>query len=178
MYNTNLAFKEEVNELPVLDYLFNELKDVFKLSETEYNKIQNSAAAKIIATLPFAAGCSEPERTAIAHLSLYMAEVRGFQRYYAHLPSDDSSVYKRLNFISRFDDGDKEVIDYGMNLLALIMLEGYHKSEKSDKENNIYNPFVSGAWNYKLEKSRIMKKIRGKTNLWLDGLFVGLGPFW
>ena len=39
MYNTNLAFKEEINELPVLDYLFNELKDVFNLSEAEFNKM-------------------------------------------------------------------------------------------------------------------------------------------
>ena len=178
MYNTNLAFKEEINELPVLDYLFNELKDVFNLSEAEFNKIQNSAAAKIIATLPFAAGCSEPERTAIAHLSLYMAEIRGFQKYYAHLPSDDSSVYKRLNFISRFDDGNREVIEYGMDLLALIMIEGYHKSENSDKKNNIYNPFVSKAWNYRLEKAKLMKKIRGKSNDLLDGLFIALGPFW
>ncbi len=113
----------------------------------------------MIATIPFAAGCKEPERTAIAHLMIYIGEIKGFQKYYAHLPSDDEDLFQRLAFISTFQGGDQTIIEHGMNLLALIMVEGCHRSEAKDRKTGVYNPFVSGAWNYKLLKSEISQKI-------------------
>lgn len=114
MYNTNLAYEEKHAE------------------ETKTVWFKNCKTARLIATIPFAASCNEPERTATAHLCIYMAEIRGFQKYCAHLPSDDISLFKRLEFILTFEGEDTEIIDYGMNLLGLIMIEGYHKSENED----------------------------------------------
>lgn len=106
MYNTNLAYEEKHAE------------------ETKTVWFMNCKTAKLIATIPFAAGCNEPERTATAHLCIYMAEI----------------------------------IDYGMNLLGLIMIEGYHKSGNEDQKHGVYNSFVSGAWNYERMKGILKEK--------------------
>lgn len=172
MYNTNLAYEEKheeetktvflerINALPenTWNYFVNEMKKVFRFTRKETVWFKNCKTAKLIASIPFAAGCNEPERTAIAHLCIYMAEIRGFQKFCAHLPSDDINLFKRLEFILTFEGGDTKIIDYGMNLLGLIMIEGYHKSEKEDKKQGIYNPFVSGAWNYERMKGILKEK--------------------
>ena len=58
-----------------------------------------------------------------------------------------------------------------MNLLALTMIEGYHKSEETDKNNGIYNPFVSGKWNYEICKNRIKQSLSSYSFPELDSLF-------
>lgn len=161
MNNSNLAFsyKSNIWDLPEWNYLVEEISKVFRFSEDEKQYFENSYTAKLIATIPFEAGCIEPERTAIAHLCVYVAELRGFQKYYAHLPSDDDDVFNRLARISTFEGGNKEIINHGMNILALIMIEGYKKSMEKDKLNNVYNPFVSGKWNYQSIKNKLIWEI-------------------
>lgn len=161
MFNSNLAlkFQNAVWSLQSWSYLIDEISKVFRLSDEEQKKLDNNSTAKIIATLPFEANCIDPERTAIAHLCIYMAELKGFQKYYAHLPSDDSNLYNRLAFISTFEGGDENIINHGMNILALIMIEGYKRTEKSDRQKGIYNPFVHGTWNYQKIKNRLLWEI-------------------
>lgn len=150
MNTTNLAYTENLEEI----------KRVSRFTLKETNWIRNYKTAKLIATIPFAANCDEAERTAIAHLCIYLAELRGFQKYYAHMPSDDVDLFTRLGFISTFEGGDKKIIEYGMNLLALEMIEGYNKSKEKDSKNDIYNPFVSESWNYDEMKYMIIGKLQ------------------
>ncbi|MBR4791233.1 MAG: hypothetical protein IK024_10115 [Treponema sp.] len=171
MNMTNLAYAENETENCVITedefqmsegmwiYLVEEMKKVYRFTRKETKWFRNCQTAKLIATIPFAAGCDEPERTAIAHLCIYLAEIRGFQRYYAHLPSDDCDLFKRLGFISTFEGGKQDIIEYGMSLLALTMIEGYHKSAQEDKSKGIYNPFISEKWNYKEIKLSLISKI-------------------
>lgn len=161
MNNTNLAYSYQSNvwKLPEWNYLVEEISKVFRFSEDERNHFANSYTAKIIATIPFEAGCKEPERTAIAHLCIYVAEQRGFQKYYAHLPSDDEDIFNRLARISTFEGGNKNIINHGMNILALIMIEGYKKSMDKDRINNVYNPLVSRKWNYQSIKNKLIWEI-------------------
>ncbi|MCR4742629.1 MAG: hypothetical protein K5866_07170 [Treponema sp.] len=172
MNRTNLAYQnydvetdismKKLQEIPdaTWEYFVQEMKKVFRFTRKETKWFRNCKTAKLIATIPFVAGCDEPERTAIAHLCIYLAEIRGFQKYYAHLPSDDSDLFKRLGFISTFEGGNREIIEYGMNLLALIMIEGYHRSEEKDKQNGIYNPFISETWDYKLLRNKIIQSLK------------------
>lgn len=161
MNNTNLAYSYQSNvwKLPEWNYLVEEISKVFRFSEDERNHFTNSYTAKIIATIPFEAGCKEPERTAIAHLCIYIAEIRGFQKYYAHLPSDDNDIFNRLARISTFEGGNKNIINHGMNILALIMIEGYKKSMDKNRINNVYNPLVSRKWNYQSIKNKLIWEI-------------------
>lgn len=178
MNTTNLAFKDdnEVNSLFDWNYFVNEIGKIFKFTSEEILWFTNCKTAKLITTIPFAANCIEPERTAIAHLCIYVAEIKGFQKYYAHQPSDDFDIYNRLAFISTFEGGNRKIIEEGMNILALIMIEGYHKSEKNDSENNIYNPFVSEKWNYDKLKVEIENKIKNIHSGYF-GNFINSGDY-
>ena len=59
-----------------------------------------------------------------------------------------------------------------MNILALIMLEGYKKSELKDKQNNVYNPLVSGAWDYRQLKNKLIWEINKIKVPDLDWIFT------
>lgn len=170
MYQTNLAFKreDELSVIPEWDYFVSEISKVFRFTKEETDWFKNCRTAQLIATIPFAAECVEPERTAIAHLCIYVAEIKGFQKYYAHQPSDDCDIYNRLAFISTFEGGNKKIIQEGMDILSLIMIEGYHKSMKKDEKENIYNPFVSKNWNY----NQIKKQIKTKLEINNSGKFT------
>lgn len=162
--NGNLSFWED---------FVNEITNIFSLNVNESEKLRNSVTAKIIATIPFAAECKEPERTAIAHLCLYMVELRGFKKYCSHQPSDDNDIYNRLAFISTFESGKEEIIRHGLDMLALIMIEGYKRSKKTDIVNNVYNPLNSGAWDYNKLKTNILNRLKKISVPMLDELFYG-----
>ena len=161
---TNLAIKCEELEVPEWDYFVSEIQTIYRLTDEETDKFSNSTTAKIIAAIPFVAGCYRPEVTAIAHLSLYMNELIGFQKYCACTPIDSIDVFERLEPISHFRGGNKKIIEYGMYTLAYIMIEGYHKSMRRDAENGIYNPFVSGDWNYKTLRNKIYNLVFDDPN--------------
>lgn len=163
---SNLALKKVEFEIPDWNYFVSEMQSIFRLTQEETDSFANSSTAKIIAAIPFLAGCYRPHVKAIAHLSLYLTELKGCQKYCACSPLDDSDLYERLEPISHFRGGDKKVIESGMNTLAYIMIEGYHKSEKLDAENGNYNPFISGNWNYRILKNQLTKKV-----------FVDYNPF-
>lgn len=160
--------------LPEWNYFVDELSSIFRLTAEEKKQLNNSFTAKIIATIPFAANCIEPERTAILHLCIYLAELKGVQKYFAHLPSDDVNIYNRLACISTFEGGDEKTIQHGLDLLAFIMIEGYQKNKTKDVINNVYNPFVSGRWNYKNLKNEINMKINKMHIPSLDSLFYSM----
>lgn len=158
--NSNLAKAlQEEWHLPQWSYLLTEISKVFSLNSKEIEILSNSTTAKIIATIPFESNCKEPERTAIAHLCLYIAELKGFQKYCSHNKEDDADIYNRLAFISTFEGGNYQIIEHGMAILALIMIEGYKKSKQKDEKAGVYNPLVSGTWNYQSIKNSLLWKI-------------------
>lgn len=159
MTKTNSVKKVDEEMFPEWDYFVTEIAQVFNLTKKEEQNFYNCSTARIIATIPFVAGCVEPERTAIAHLCIYEAEIKGFQRYYAHLPCDDNDIFNRLAFISTFEGGNPAIIEHGMNMLAHIMLEGYNHTKEKDLQEGIYNPIANGIWNYNEMKKQIENKI-------------------
>lgn len=178
MINTNLAEKLENNVFEEWEYLAEETARVFSLSGKEEKQLYNSNTAKIIAAIPFVAGCNEPERTAIAHLCIYEAEIKGFQKYCAHLPNDDDNIFNRLAFISTFDGGNPAIIQHGMNILAFIMIENYNRSKEKDLKEGIYNPIANGNWDYKTLKTNLLKKIDEFPCPDLDSYFVPIKASW
>ena len=173
MNDTNLAYRIDKTEwsLDEWDYIVSEASTVFRMTHAERNTLYYSTTARIIATIPFEAKCEEAERTAIAHICLYIAEIRGFQKYCAHNKDDDKDIFNRLLCISNFKGGNKDIIEHGMSLLALIMLEGYKETSKHDKENNIYNPVAEGIWDYRVMKNKLIWHINKIKAPVLDSLF-------
>ena len=178
MNNSSLAEKTETVCFPEWEYIASETATVFKLTKKEADDLYKSNTAKIIAAIPFVAGCKEPERTAIAHICIYMAEIKGFQKYYAHLPTDDNDIFNRLAFISTFEGGNQAIIEHGMNMLAYIMVEGYNRSKEKDLKDGVYNPIANGKWDYKQLKNKLLKKIDEFECPDLDRYFVPVKAYW
>lgn len=178
MNTTNLAERFEDENFKEWNYIALETAKVYELTKRKTEQLYNSSTAKLIAKIPFTAGCKNPERTAIAHLVLYEAEIKGFQKYCAHLPSDDEDIFNRLAFISTFEGGNSAIIEHGMNMLAYIMVEEYNRSKEKYLKNGIYNPIASGKWNYLQLKKKLKRKIDEIECPDLDRYFMPIKAYW
>lgn len=58
-----------------------------------------------------------------------------------------------------------------MNMLALIMIDGYNHSINYDKKHNNYNPILKGKWNYSELRQELITKIEKVNNPELDSIF-------
>ena len=61
-----------------------------------------------------------------------------------------------------------------MNVLALIMLEGYKRSIEKDRINNVYNPLISGKWNYQSIKNKLLWEINKINVPNIDWIFTNI----
>jgi hypothetical protein len=152
------------------DELCDCMAETFRFTEEEKDFFAKDAVAQLIAALPFEAKCDEPARTALAHLAIYMTELRGGKKIGDHIPSDNESPLARLRLLSSFKGGKSEIIEHGMYQLAFVMLAGYARSKESDKENNIYNPLNDGSWNAEKLQKELLEKIRENPVETLDNI--------
>lgn len=120
----------------------------FRMTAEEEARLRGGTIAKLIASIPFLAGCEDAERTAVAHLGTYILSVRETKRYFDTRPEDGSSVLERLRLISSFKGGDRRIIDRGLRLLALNMVSDYRRDIEEDACLGKYNPVSAGAWDY------------------------------
>jgi hypothetical protein len=130
------------------------LAETFRFTESEHAAFTRNTTARLIAVLPFAAGCDEPLRTALAHLAIYLTEIRGGSRIGAHTQTDNQDPLTRLRLISSFKGGDPQVIQHGMAMLALIMIQGYERSKADDAYNQVYNPLNDGFLGCQLPENK------------------------
>ncbi len=120
--------------------------EAFAMDESERTRFAAKPIARLIAALPYLAGCDRPERTAIEHLGVYVLSVRSTRNAFFASPEDDHDVLARLEPIMRFRGGDRSIIDRGMALIALIMVVDYSRDMGIDRVLGKHNPIASGAW--------------------------------
>lgn len=119
----------------------------FVMDSNRAGRLQANATARLIAAIPFLAGCREPKRTALAHLATFIvAGSDAGEAAFDHKAEDNYDTMARLATIAHFEGGDPATIDKGMKLLAAMMIEGYKKDVASDKAKGLYNPVGAGAW--------------------------------
>lgn len=131
----------------------------FRMHDEEAEWLENKRIAKLIGAIPFLAGCDQPERTAVTHLSTYLLSIRETKPFFNADPSDDVDILERLRLIMSFRGGDASVIDKGMSLLALSMLDDYKRDIHIDETFGKYNPVVSGAFDYESIRADLVKRI-------------------
>ena len=140
----------------------------FSLDELE--RLRSNQTAKLIAAIPVLAGCTDADRIASQHVATYLLAEKA-ESIYDHRKGDDGSVYNRLERISHFPDGNRELIQRGMNLLVLTMISGYERSLVTDREQGVYNPVGSSSWDVEKEKARLVKAIRAIESPEMDAIF-------
>ena len=124
MLNAELKTVDPVVESDFTEARWLELVDrvslLFHMDADRKEKILGNKAMKLTAAIPFIAGCRNPERTALSHLTIYIAAAsEGGKDVFGHNFSDNDDVFTRLERISHFDGGDERLTGRGMNLLAL-----------------------------------------------------------
>lgn len=131
------------------EHLVEQTAQSFRLTNQERDSLKNTKIAQLIGALPFLANCNQPERTSLAHLSIYLIAMKGSKSEFYHDTRDNNNVLNRLEAINHFDGGDKKIIEKGMKLLALNMVHDYMRDIEEDSLNNKYNPISAGEWDYK-----------------------------
>jgi len=155
----HVEFAVKVNLEKCFDEVFGAVAQTFRFTAKEQEWISNSEVARLIAAIPFVAGCEDAKRTSLAHIAIYLTDLRGGDAIFSHTKEDNASIYSRLRLISSFKGGNEAVIHHGMTLLALVMLEGYAHSKDYDAEHTQYNPLNDGAWNYEEVKHSLTSDI-------------------
>jgi hypothetical protein len=143
-----------------------QIADTFRMRAPEAAALKANQTARLIAAIPFAAGCAEPERTALSHLATYLlAGSPSCRRVFDHKAADDRDALARLAPIADFQGGDKEVIDRGMRLLAIIMVSGYRHDLEKDSKSGEYNPLLAKTWEADQTVAALSKGIDEKAAL-------------
>lgn len=130
----------------------------FGFSPIETEAFRDKKIAKLIGLIPFAAGCGNPERIAVAHLGTYILSVRA-KEYFNPVPEDDANVFSRLDLISHFPGGDPDIVRKGMALLTLNMIADYQRDVDEDVQIGKYNPIASGSFDYETIKDGLIEII-------------------
>jgi len=122
--------------------------------------LQSNQLARLIAAVPFLAGCKKSMETSLSHLSIYvMALDESVKDVFFHSEEDDEDIYSRLFPISGFLGGDESIIQCCLDLMALTMISNYNNDMESDKSIGKYNPLSSGKWDYTHTTEELKKKI-------------------
>ena len=129
------------------------------MDESERNWLRDKRIAKLIGALPFLAGCEQPERTAVTHLSTYLLSIKETKPFFNADPSDDIDILERLRLIMNFRGGDPNIIDKGMSLLALSMLDDYKRDIHIDETFGKYNPVGAGSFDYESTREKLLSRI-------------------
>ena len=140
------------------DQIVDMIAGAFRFTKEETKRFRSREIPKLIAAIPFLAGCKDPKRTAISHLGTYILSVRIKEEANAR-PSDDEYLHRRLELISNFIGGDQEIIQRGMNLIALCMLYDYKRDVEEDQQASKYNPISAGLLDFEKQEQKLIRKI-------------------
>ncbi|MFW5696067.1 MAG: hypothetical protein ACOCYB_12925, partial [Alkalispirochaeta sp.] len=138
-----------------------------RLSIGELEHLRANTTARLIAGIPYIAGCRDADRVSTQHVATYLL-AQSASAIFDHREEDDRDVFARLERISHFPDGDKHLIRRGMSLLALIMIAGYERDVQTDRSKSVYNPIGSGSWNAEELRARLVRQVRSVPSPEMD----------
>ncbi len=147
------------------------LAEAFRLDHQERSWLEAKSIAQLIAAIPYLAGCEQPTRTAVAHVGTYLLSVQATKPYFNADPSDDGDILDRLRLIMNFRGGDRRVIDRGMALIGLTMIEDYKRDTYIDGVLGKYNPVASEAFDYDATKAQLMDLYQKVDYPAMDAIF-------
>jgi hypothetical protein len=152
----------------------------FAMDSDRSKKLRSNTTAKLIASIPYLAGCRECERTAVAHLATYVvAGHAAAENVFDHNAGDNYDVLARLATIGSFEGGDPAIINRGMKMLARIMIKGYSRDVGEDMVEGKYNPVADGKWNADEKLASLSSSIAAAPDPEMDAIAVeGLAQGW
>ena len=145
---------------------------VFNFGIAKKEWLKQSRMARLIASLPFIAGCEKPRETAISHLTVYILSLEDDTKdVFYHTSADDTDIFTRFKPISNFKGGNRSVIEHGMNLIALCIISNYRKSRERDKARGKYNPGNEAGWDLDSMQKDLIEKIEANPVKEIDEIY-------
>jgi hypothetical protein len=136
------------------------IKETFRLNIDETNVVYASKSARLIASIPYLAGCEQCERTATLHLAAFVLAWRTPRGkvLFSHSRDDDKTLLERLE-LQMYIGGEQSIIANGKARLGLVMLNDYLYDMKTDKDCRKYNPLNFGKWKFDSKKNELLATI-------------------
>lgn len=106
---------------------------------------KDKITSKLVAAITFIADSEDPERFAISNLLTLYAAVKS-KKIFNHRTTDDIDLFRRLATFKYGKNSRQSAIQYGMALLAKIMICDYEHDREQDKIQGKYNPLNEGSW--------------------------------
>lgn len=178
--NQKNAVKKSIGTFTEWDNIAASVAESFRMDKEDREWLNNKNLAKLIASIPYLAGCEDPGRTAITHLGAYILSIR-IKTVANCQPSDDADLFRRLEMINNFIGGDQAIIQKGMSLIALNMIADYARDIEEDRMFGKYNPVDSGAFDYEYEKGKLESIITSVECIEMDKIMTlneALEAFW
>lgn len=164
---------EQFNE--IWEELSKDVAAAFRMSEKEAEKLYDKKVAKLIASIPFLAGCSDAERTAVTHLGAYILSNRETKHYYNANTTDNESVFERIRLMDTYKGGNRNIIERGMSLIALTMIDDYKRDIHIDNAIGKYNPVADEAMEYQTLRKALVERIESIECPVMDQVYDGGG---
>lgn len=153
----------------------------FSLDANHLDRIRKNSVMKLVGALPFLAECEEPERIAISHLGTFiLASSPATKAFFWHNQHDSKNLQHRLERISHFEGGNIQVLDWGMNLLAIAMINDHESDTSKDSAEGRNNPIAAGDWDAEALRTELKKQLPDFQDTRLEelGQSVILQSFW
>ncbi len=121
----------------------------FQLNEEEKAFVMNDVLIRMFGLLPYYAECPNPVGVGLLNVSIYLTERKGGRDLFLHTEDNDHDYVSRLKpFYDIMRGGNEEVIEKGLAMAGLVLLNDYLHDREADANNGKYNPLNSGSWNY------------------------------
>jgi len=144
----------------------------FSFTEEESCNFLSNKVAKLIGCLPKIAETKTPERDGCSNLAVYIMSIRDTKQIYNHQAHDDTDVFARLQDIMNFNGGAQDILQKGMTLLALMMVNDYKRDVDSDILDGKYNPVASGAWDFNLIRAQLIAEYEKNDIQEIDNILL------
>jgi len=144
----------------------------FSFTEEESCNFLSNKVAKLIGCLPKIAETKTPERDGCSNLAVYIMSIRDTKQIYNHQAHDDTDVFARLQDIMNFNGGAQGILQKGMTLLALMMVNDYKRDVDSDILDGKYNPVASGAWDFNLIRAQLIAEYEKNDIQEIDNILL------
>jgi len=132
-----------------------------KLDEKEKYKITSCPVAKLIAALPYYAGCRNPDQLAVLKVGIYLAACRD-PVLFSH--RKNQSVRERILPITVCPDGDSRVIKLVTDFLELISLNDHLADIDKDLKTGHPNPLIDNVFYYYTRREQLIQKIKSYSD--------------
>lgn len=168
-------FKDDLleEEMHLWESIVSRAQRALRLTDEETEAMKKNKLIRMFGLLPKFAECPNPEGTGFMNVVVYMAERNGGRDLFLHHPENDKNILSRLQpFHNIMRKGNQEVVEKGLALASLVMLQDYQADKEEDLAKNKYNPLNNGAWDFSSAKEQLMKVINKAQAMRLDAVFA------